>query len=149
MTPASVAVTGALDLVDAFGHEADRVDHCREVAGKDVADRLSHVERLEHGERLGIPVDQVGEAVEHLHPLPRSESRPHAGAERLPGRGDRAIDVRLGPGGHLGQWLARGGIHGREATGASGIDETSVDEQPRFDPRPRGCGYRMPSGAIM
>ena len=56
-------------------------------------DGLAHVERLEHGERLGVLVDERGEAVHDFHARARRHLRPAARLERLARRRDGAIDV--------------------------------------------------------
>ncbi len=70
MTPASVFVTLALDLVDALRHEANRVDDGRQIDADHVGDRFAHVECFEHREGFGVLFHQRREAIHDLHALP-------------------------------------------------------------------------------
>jgi hypothetical protein len=83
----------AFELVDALGHEPDRLDDGRQVDADHVRNRLAHVERLEHGERPGVGVDQVREAVKDFHAASRRHARPDARTERALRGVDGAIDV--------------------------------------------------------
>ena len=139
----------ALELVDAFGHEADGLDHRGQVDADDVGDGLAHVEGLEHRQRLRVAIDELREAVQHLHALPRRHARPDAGAEGALRRSDRPVDVCRGARRHLGQRLAGRGIQRGEAAAARGIDECAVDEEPRLEMATCSIRQRVPVGAVM
>ncbi len=112
----------------------------------DVGDRLAHVERLEHGERLGVLVDERREAVHDLHARARRHLRPAAGLECLFRGRHRAVDVLGGAGRHLGDHLAVGGVDALEASALLRVDELAVDEQPRLGLLLRLVGDGLPAG---
>ena len=60
-----------------------------DVAG--LADRLAVVERLDHREEAAVLLDHAGDGVEVLGPLMAGQRRPFR--LRLPGRGDRIVDI--------------------------------------------------------
>ena len=93
----------ALERARGTGEEAQVVGRERHLVPGD-RERLADVLRLEQRQLLGVLVDHVGELEQQLHPVPRRLVEPVG--QRLPGRRDGALDVRLGPARHFGDRLA-------------------------------------------
>ena len=93
-----------------------------------LADWLAAVERLEHRELASALLQDAGDPVDDLGPLPRRPGRP-AVLERSAGSDYRRVHV-LGAGvGDLGELLLAGGADGGvELTGAR-LDELTADEE--------------------
>ena len=129
---------GAVDLVDALRHEADRVDDGRQVDRDHVGDRLAHVECFEHGERLGLLARSAPRSDTGLpcaRAAPSATRRPRLNARLRAAATARSMSsARAGR--HLRERLARGGIDGGEAAALRRVDELAVDEEPRLD---AGC----------
>ena len=109
-----------IDLVDGFAVPAHAFGHRAHIAVARVRNRLSHVERFEQRELVGVFLDQLGEL--HQDALARFGRliRPQAGFERRTRRFHRAVDVlgipRCDPrqeapidGGDIVEGLAAGG----------------------------------------
>ena len=117
--------------------------------------RPSRSGRLEPGQLVGVPIAQVGEAIDRRDPFGQRHPRPAPVAEGSPRGGNGDVDVRLGPGGDATHELAgRGavdvepGAAGRRGRGAVdehpvvGADRQGHDRSPRSPPGPVGDAAR-------
>ena len=85
----------AIDLVERFGVVAQRADRLRDVDGERVLDRLADIEALEHGERLGVALHEVGERKEDALLVAVVEVPPASVIEGAPRGGHGVIDIAL------------------------------------------------------
>ena len=60
----------AFHLVNALGKKTQGLGDFRQVDVEHIADRLAHVERLQQGQFVGMLLDQIGQAQQHIHALP-------------------------------------------------------------------------------
>jgi ParB family chromosome partitioning protein len=113
------------------GVVAQRLHGQRQVHLAGVAKRLAGVVGLERGERGGVLLDEVGEAVQQALAI----RGPHAGpGVRLEGRAgglDGLVDVRRRALGHRAQGLAGGRVDVVEAGAIGSVLVVAVDEQAR------------------
>ena len=83
----------AVDLVERLGVIAKRADRLRDVDAERVLDRLTDIEALEHGERLGIALHQVGEREQHVLLVAVMQVAPAPILEGAPAGAHRGIDI--------------------------------------------------------
>jgi hypothetical protein len=127
---------GAGDLIDALGAEADGRGGGRHVDVQHVADRLPHVERVEQREQLSLALDEVGEAVEDGHAVPRRHAGPTAAAIGRQPIGDGPVHIGGRALADSRQNRAGGGVDRLEMA-AGDLDHVAADEGTGFKPQGR------------
>jgi len=96
-----------------------------------IAERLAVVERLEHGELVGVLEDQVTDPVDDPAALRRRHPAPvRALVVEAPARGgDREVDVDGLAVGHRAEALLRRGVEGLERPARDRLHPIAVDEE--------------------
>ena len=136
----------AFYLIDCLCKVTKRQGRGGHIAGHHVHDGLAHIERIQQPKFQPVVVDLRREAVQHVHPCPWFQARPHTGAE-CPSRGaDRAVHVVGVARWHAGDHLARGRVDRFEPLARRRVVQLAIDEHPGLRPQRAGVAAEVLDG---